>query len=289
MAQVVRRPTASGEFRYDVRTRIAGRVVTKTFRRRKDAEAYANSVEAEKLRGMAVDPRLARVELAKWASSWMAQRVDLRPKTRQLYGYLLNSFVLPRLGTTPLAQLTPSVVRAWHAQLATERPRIAPKAYQVLRSCLSTAVTDGLLAVNPCRVKGAGRTHSPERPVASMAEAGALAANIDEHLRVMVLLAYWCSLRIGELRGLRRRDIDLLHGWIEVREQVVEVAGTLSTGPTKTAAGRRRIAIPPHVRADVERHLSEWVDSSVDAYVFTGARGAAPLPAASWQRAWNAA
>jgi hypothetical protein len=60
----------NGDSRYDVRTRIAGRVVTKTFKRRKDAEAYANTVETEKLRGVVVDPRHARVELAQWAESW---------------------------------------------------------------------------------------------------------------------------------------------------------------------------------------------------------------------------
>lgn len=35
--------------------------------------------------------------------------------------------------------------------------------------------------------------------------------------------------------------------------------------------------------------MAAWVNGGVDAYVFTGERGAAPLPAASWQRARNAA
>lgn len=46
---------------YDVRTRIGGRVVTRTFKRRKDADAYANTVEADKLRGVARDPRARSV------------------------------------------------------------------------------------------------------------------------------------------------------------------------------------------------------------------------------------
>ena len=64
MAQITERRTAAATYRYDVRTRIGGRVVTKTFVRRRDADAYANSVEADKYRGVAVDPRHARMEVA---------------------------------------------------------------------------------------------------------------------------------------------------------------------------------------------------------------------------------
>jgi integrase len=105
----------------------------------------------------------------------------------------------------------------------------------------------------------------------------------------MVLLAYWCSLRIGELRGLRRRDIDLLHGWVDVREQVVDIGGRFVTGPPKTDAGRRRVAVPPHIRDEVARHLAEFVRADADAFVFTGHLGEGPVASATWRRSWNRA
>jgi hypothetical protein len=52
MAQVVKRKTTSGDNRYDVRTRI----VTRTFKRRKDADNYATTTEADKFRGVVIDP-----------------------------------------------------------------------------------------------------------------------------------------------------------------------------------------------------------------------------------------
>jgi hypothetical protein len=59
MAQIVRRTLGDGKTtRYDVRTRIAGDVVTRTFRRRKDA----STTEAE-LRGVVLDPRRSRRHL----------------------------------------------------------------------------------------------------------------------------------------------------------------------------------------------------------------------------------
>jgi integrase len=156
----------------------------------------------------------------------------------------------------------------------------------VLRAVLNAAVTDRVLAVNPCKVKGGGIHESPERPVASIDEVYALADSVDARWRTMVLLAFWCSLRLGELRGLRRRDIDVLHGWVDVREQVVDVGGALVTGPPKTKTGRRRVGIPPELRAEVAAHLATWVDTGPNAYVFTGASSAGPLPSATWRRAW---
>ena len=135
MAQISTRRTANG-VRYDVRTRIGRRVVTRTFKRRKDADAYANTVEADKIRGGVVDPRASRVTLEVWCRSWLTNRSDLRPTTRSLYAYLLDSYVLPALGANEIGQLTVSNVRSWHASLLAKRPAIAPKAYQVLRASL---------------------------------------------------------------------------------------------------------------------------------------------------------
>ena len=47
MAQIVKRTTANGDNRYDVRTRVGGRVITRTFNRRKDADNYATTLEAD--------------------------------------------------------------------------------------------------------------------------------------------------------------------------------------------------------------------------------------------------
>jgi len=122
-----------------------------------------------------------------------------------------------------------------------------------------------------------------------MAEVEGLASAVSARWRAMVLLAYWCGLRLGELRALRRSDLDLLHRWVEVREQVVEVGGCLLTGPPKTEAGRRRVAIPPHIVAELANHLELFVKPGSDAYVFTGHQGSGPLPSASWRRSWDQA
>lgn len=69
----------------------------------------------------------------------------------------------PGLGAVKLRDLTPSRVRTWHASLP---GMVVPaKAYRLLRAMLTTAVDEGVVVVNPCRVTNAGVERSPERPI----------------------------------------------------------------------------------------------------------------------------
>jgi integrase len=81
----------------------------------------------------------------------------------------------------------------------------------------------------------------------SIAEVDALTAAMPEPWRIAVELAAWCHLRLGEVLGLERRDIDLLHRRILVERTGYDVGGQLHLGPPKTEAGRRAVSIPPHV------------------------------------------
>jgi hypothetical protein len=193
---------------YDVRSRIGGgQVRTKTFKRRRDADAYAVTTDVDKLRGVVLDPRRARITVHEFADRWLAGRTDLADRTRELYRYLLDRHVIPTLGPVTLADLSPSAVREWHQRIAHDHSTTAAKAYRLLSTIMKTAVADEVIARNPCQVKGAASEKAPERPVASMAEVQALADAMTESTRIAVLLASWCQLRRGELLGLRRRDV----------------------------------------------------------------------------------
>ena len=154
---------------------------------------------------------------------------------------------------------------------------------------LNTAVADEVLVKNPCQVKGAGTEHSPERPIASVSEVHALADAIAPRFRAAVLLAAFCSLRKGEILGLRRGDLDLLHGTVAVRRAVVSLAdGTLHVGDPKTAAGRRTVAIPEVIFGALEEHLRQHVEQFPSSLVFVGEKGG-PLRPHVLQAAWDRA
>jgi hypothetical protein len=65
----------------------------------------------------------------------------------------LNSLVLPRFGTTPLAAITQPDVQAWVAQLTARgfAPATVVKAYQLLGRTLTAAVNADMIPRSPCR------------------------------------------------------------------------------------------------------------------------------------------
>ena len=186
-----------------------------TFHTREDAEAWL-SRERELTHSDAWRPVQVRAELARrqpvtlesFAEAWLGSRT-LTPRTHALYRSLLDRFILPELGEMPLKDLSPAVVRAWHAKVTPNRPTQRAHAYSLLRAICSTAVMDEVLVANPCRVAGAGSARRVRRIVPpTLPEVEILVRSMPEPYQLLVLLAAWCGLRLGELIELRRKDVD---------------------------------------------------------------------------------
>jgi integrase len=96
----------------------------------------------------------------------------------------------------------------------------------------------------------------------------------------MVLVMAWATLRLGEVSGLRRGDVDLVAGTIRVENNAVQVRGRMIEGPPKTRAGRRTMALPPSVVSELAGHLDARAGTH---YVF-GASGERPIAADDWRR-----
>ena len=72
----------------------------------------------------------------------------------------------------------------------------------------------------------------------NLPELEALTMAMPERYRLMILLASWCGLRFGEITELRRHDVDLTDGVVNIRRAVVRVDGEFIIGTPKTDAGR---------------------------------------------------
>ena len=236
-----------------------GRPMTapRTFDTKADAEAHIAQVRADRSRGTYLDPRKGERALRDFASDWIengGSRGTLAPRTRALYLDLLNRHIDPPLGSKSLNAITPEVVRSWRTNLRKELiARAATKtksggkrvakgeartrqAYALLRSIMATAEADGLIGKNPCQIKGAGIAKAPERPLLSLAQFSALVEAHPEHMRPALHLAMGAHLRLGELIGLRRGDLDLKAATLTIERQVV--ADGAEPTPTKTGTTR---------------------------------------------------
>jgi integrase len=252
------------------------RAAPETFARKAEAQRYLTLVESQIARGEWTDPERAKVTLGDYAERWIAERPGLRPRTVELYRWLLRRHISPWLGGVPLGKIDTPLVREWRAKLLAEgvSQTMAAKSYRLLRSVLMTAVNeDRIIPRNPCQVRGADKEQPQERGVLSAAEVVALADAVPARYRAMILLTTFASLRFGEVTALERSDVDLEAGTVRVRRAFVEVRGKgLVAGPPKSRAGLRTVGIPRVVVDVMREHLAEHSGSGP--LVFTGPTGA---------------
>jgi integrase len=141
---------------------------------------------------------------------------------------------------------------------------------------LNTAVDDGKITRNPCRIKGAGDYRAAERPTATVAQVYALAEGMPGRFRVLVLAAAFTGLRWGELIALRRCDVDLTGGVLHVRRRLAQPRrGGLQEGPPKSAAGVRSLALPEILADELRQHIDQYAGPGPEGLVFRGPKGAA--------------
>jgi integrase len=208
-----------------------------------------------------------------YADAWLRDRT-LKPRTRQHYRALLDHQLFPTFRDVALVDITPEAVRSWHALTGTGRPTLRAHAYGLMRSIFGSAVSDRLVVVNPCTIRGAGNSKRVHKiKPADLSELEEIVKAMPERYRVMVLFASWCALRFGELAELRRGDVDTKNGVLRVRRAVVRADGQTIVGTPKSDAGTRDVAVPPHLMPAVLEHLSKHAEPGKNGLLFPAASG----------------
>ena len=128
---------------------------------------------------------------------------------------------------------------------------------------------------------------SEERRYLTPDEVAKLATAIDPRYRALIMLAAYSGLRIGELAGLRQNCLDLVDGWVEVREIAVEVRGQVYFGPPKARRSIRRVR---RCGAGCNGVTGAFARLSTGGrLVFCGARGSVLRPTIWRARIWSQA
>jgi integrase len=247
-----------------------------TFATKTDAAKWLDQTRAGILEGRWRDPVLGKVRFLDYAERWITERPGLRPRTVDLYRWLLGRYLEPELGKIRLGDLNTLVVRRWRAGLLEQgvSETMVAKAYRLMRAILNTAVDDDILDRNPCRIRGGGDEKAPERPTLSITQVQQLAMLVPPRWSAFIAVKAFSSLRWGEMTALRRCDVDLEWGAVRVRRAYVELSdGSLELGDPKSAAGKRPVSLPAPVVEMLRAHLDTYVPNEPDALVFTGPSG----------------
>jgi integrase len=232
------------------RTRLrTGEQRSKTFRRKVDAEAWLTTMQAGKLDGTSADPKRGRTLYGDWLDRWMdGRRHAARASTIARDESYARNHLRPRWADWQLATIERSDVAAWVGELSDAglAPATVRKAYQLFAASIEAAVTDRYLGVSPCRDIPLPKVETGETRFLTPGEVARLADAIDVRYRALVLVGAYGGLRIGELAGLHRDDVD---GKGRSRWSVPSrgCKGHLHINAPKTAAGRRRVGLPAFV------------------------------------------
>jgi len=271
----------------------SGKRHARSFATKTDASRFLAGSRADLDRGNWFDPTAGEITLGGYSEHWLAHRRvrgrPLAPRTKERYEGVLRAHILGELGDVELRHLTVATVRAWCGRLTasgTPGPSTVAKTYRLLHAVCATAVGDELIARNPCSIPGASVEVSIERPVATLGQIYDLAAEVPGCSRALILLATFCGLRFGELAGLRRNRLDLLHGTVTVVEDLDELdGGKLQRGEVKSQASRRVVSVPAVIVPDLEEHLGRYSEPGANGLVFVGSKGGR-LRRANFRKTW---
>lgn len=255
MATISKYETKTGATLYRVRYRTPDRRQTdkRGFKTKRDAEAFAATVEVEKLTGSYVAPALGKATVGQLGPDWLErQRGVLKPSAFHSVESAWRVHVEPRWGQTAIADITFSEVQAWISELAGRRKAtLVGTVYSVLARILDDAVRDRRLAANPARgVKLPAR--SRRKNVYLTAEQLQQLAVESGRYGSLVLLLGTVGLRWGEAAALRVRDIDFLKRQITLHENAVTVGSKVHVGTLKSGK-HRTVPVPAFVVTELAR------------------------------------
>ena|GEM_PF-1400292 len=236
------------------------------------------------LRGIAYDPSGGRITFRAYAEQWLDGR-PLAATTRDNYAETLERHVLPTFGDTPIGRLSPDEIRRWYRPLRERIPSTASRAYRIMHAILATAVDDDLIPRNPCRIRGASSDPHTERPFVPAEVVLALADIAHPRIGPMILVAGFAGLRYGELRALRVRHYDRLHGTLTVKESIDKRSRRKTT---KTDSSQRTVTLPRFVLDAIDAHLTAFVGGDPDGPLFPGEAGGV-ISDGWFQREWRTA
>ena len=250
-------------------------VASRTFSRKRDAEAWERDSQAALAAGRWVDPTKAEaVTVAEWVALWLAATAGGAAASVADREAKARLYVLPKFGKQPLVTVKHSEVAAWARGLAsTHSPSTARRALAVLRRTYELAIRDGAAVANPATgvklpTQQAGEPHPlTHRELWALAE-----AMHSEQDRLLVLVAGYAGLRWGELTALQPQHI-AANGTIRVMQAWSELSGVMHMGDLKTHQART-VPLPSTVAAEVVTWAAKLPAS---AYLFHASQPNIPL------------
>lgn len=260
MASIDSYETKAGK-RWMVQYRTPDRRLTKKrgFKTKRDATAWMNSMEVDKLQGGFINQSAGRITVAEIGKAWKSTLISDSEswKSRQLSSW--ETHVLPYWGRHYVGNIKTSDVQDWINLLSApdrEPQSLSAKsitiAKGVLASVLDRAVDERRLLNNPAREKiRLPRKEVTDRPHLTVSQVQALVGEVPLKYLTITWVLVTSGMRWGELAALRPRDI--------LDDNRLRLARAYSKNNSKSVLTdlkgheARTVIVPPNVHAMVRR------------------------------------
>jgi integrase len=260
-----RRGERSWELKFDLGTDpLTGRRLTRyhSFKgTKREAEAELTRLKAAANSGGYVDPSKTILGefLDRW-EGWAATQVSA--KTLERYSQLLRHQVRPHLGAAPIQKLRTIDFAELYGKLQASKPGgagLAPRTvghvHRLLHRIFGHAVKWTVIARNPVSSAEPPRVRGAEIQILTPDQiTQVLAALRGRRVYPVVVIGLATGMRRGEIVALRWGDIDLDGGKIRIERSLEETKAGLAVKEPKTKAGRRVVAIPASIVAELRAH-----------------------------------
>lgn len=259
------RKTKRGD-RYQVKWRLtSGKQASRTFRTMREARTFKHQLEVDRTRGLLPDPRLGNITFSEYAKA-VFPLLDHAPMTVRRRDGIMRKHLLPVFGDMPINRIhradIQTAVNEWKANGL--KPRSIINHLNVLRSILSSAITDDLISKNPLEGVKAPKPSDTTRTALTPEQCITLLQEIDDKYYFAVHLLLATGMRWSEFAELRIRDFQPLENRIMISD-------------SKTDAGVREIVLHPEDTLLISRHIAETGRNAADADspLFTSPKGQA--------------
>ena len=182
---------------------------------------------------------VTRYTIKSWLDQWLENKARSRTKsTHMAYTTTVSSFLQfldAEAEKRDLEWLQPSTINDWLNSLMKQvTPNTAGNHLKRLSQAFSEAVKFRYLKENPCSpISAPTESHKPEKEVFTPGQVEALLRIAEKEWQGVILLGFYCGLRLGDAVSLRWKDVDLNTNWISIT-------------PEKTRRLEKRVRIPIH-------------------------------------------
>jgi integrase len=215
--------------------------------------------------GMFMKP--GKTTLTEYLERWLKDYAwpNLAPRTAEGYETIIRQHLIPKLGNLLLTQVKPEHLQKYYSEMLNSgrcnssrglSAQTVRHHHTALHKALQTAVEWGLLSRN---VADAVRPPRAERP--EMRTWGEddiihfLEAAKHTPYYALFYAALFTGMRRSELLALRWQDVDFILSQVYVSRSLHQLRdGSYVFRPTKTAKGRRTVALPPSAILVLNEH-----------------------------------